>query len=414
MKPPDPIPGVEIRPRRHRNGTVYYVYRVRWKDPVSGQRLGEEFDTAADALDFRAHLRLAARRGALHELDMGRELVVDFAAEWWARFAKHQLDKPTRATYASIWNRHLLGRIGHLQLRQITPGVVDQLKTDLLDDGVGAPTIRKALSLLQAMLREAVTWDRLRLNPVKQIRKPKAPRQLAIVAFSPAQVEAIREELPTLMDKVLASVLAYAGPRPEEALALEVRHIGKATLLVEQKVVDGEIVPGQKTGRPPRPIDLLGPLRQDLAEYLLALGRRTPKALLFARTDGTPWREHDYRNWRRRVFQPAAARAGLATLKSETTYVVVEDKRRRRTRTKYDGPRPYDLRHAFASLLIRDGSKSLTEIAEQLGNSVATLSKDYAHVIADMKGQPRVPADVAIEQARRARACPQDAPAENA
>jgi len=98
MKPPDPIPGVEIRPRRHRNGTVYHVYRVRWKDPVSGQRLGEEFDTPADALDFRAHLRLAARRGALHELDMGRELVVDFAAEWWARFAKHQLDKPTRAT----------------------------------------------------------------------------------------------------------------------------------------------------------------------------------------------------------------------------------------------------------------------------------------------------------------------------
>jgi hypothetical protein len=47
-------------------------------------------------------------------------------------------------------------------------------------------------------------------------------------------------------------------------------------------------------------------------------------------------------------------------------------------------------------------------------DSVATLSEDYAQVIADMKGQPRVPADVAIEQARRALACPQDAPAENA
>jgi len=143
MKRPDPIPGVEIRPRRHRDGTIYYVYRVRWKDPVSGQRLGEEFDTPEDALDFRAHLRLAARRGVLHELDMGRELLVDFAAEWWARFAKHELDKPTRTTYASIWNRHLLGRIGHLQLRQITPSVLDQLKTDLLEGGVGVPTIRR-------------------------------------------------------------------------------------------------------------------------------------------------------------------------------------------------------------------------------------------------------------------------------
>ena len=37
---------------------------------------------------------------------------------------------------------------------------------------------------------------------------------------------------------------------------------------------------------------------------MLAIGRRTPKALLFPRPDGKPWRENDYRNWRRRVFDP--------------------------------------------------------------------------------------------------------------
>lgn len=380
MSPPDPIPGVEIRARRHRDGTSYYVYRVRWKDPVTGKRLVETFDNPQDALDFKAHLRLAARRGVLDELDMGRETLTEFGAVWQERYATHNLSRPTRKTYASIWNTHLLPRVGHLELRRITPAVVDRLKTDLQQDGVGAPTIRKALSLLQAMLREAVAWDRLRVNPVMQIRKPKAPRKLAVVALSPAQVETLRDHLPSHRDRTLVSVLAYAGCRPEDVLALEVRHVGKATLLVEQKNVDGEIIAGQKTDRGARSIDLLSPLRQDLAEYLLATGRRAPKALLFPRPDGKPWRETDYRNWRRRVFQPAVRAAGL------------------------DITRPYDLRHSFASLLILEGRLSLAEIAEQLGNSVATLSAVYSHVIADMRGQERITADVAIQHARARRA----------
>jgi hypothetical protein len=57
---------------------------------------------------------------------------------------------------------------------------------------VGAPTIRKTLSLLRAMLRQAVAWDRIRLNPVKQVSKPKAPRQRAVVALSPSRVETLR------------------------------------------------------------------------------------------------------------------------------------------------------------------------------------------------------------------------------
>jgi hypothetical protein len=212
---PDPIPGVEIRERKRRDGTVYYVYRVRWKDPVTGKRLVETLDTPEDALDFQAHLRLARRRGVLQELDQGRELLSDFAAEWWKRYAKHNLDRPTRKAYESVWNRHLLPRVGHLQLRQITPGVVDQLKTDLQQGSVGTPTIRKAMSLLQAMLRQAVSWDRIRVNPVKQVRKPKAPRKRAVVPLSPNQVEELRAQMPTVHDLMLISLLAYAGPRPK-------------------------------------------------------------------------------------------------------------------------------------------------------------------------------------------------------
>jgi integrase len=69
-------------------------------------------------------------------------------------------------------------------------------------------------------------------------------------------------------------VLAYAGPRPQDAVALEWPQVRDSTLLFEQKNVDGEIVAGQKTGRPPRTTPLWASLRDDLVAWQLRSGRR--------------------------------------------------------------------------------------------------------------------------------------------
>ena len=286
---------------------------MRWTDPRTGRRLSEQFDDQQDAADFLAHLRLAERRGVLAELDMGRRPLAEFTASGGSATPRCNLERSTLRTYAVVWNRHLLPRVGHLELRQLTPGAVARLRADLEADGVGPATIRKALGLLQAICRQAVEWEELRANPVKQIRKPPAPRQLAIRPLGPDAVEALRAAMGSGRDATLVSVLAYAGLRPEEALALQVRHVGQATLLVEQKNVGGEIAPGQKTARPPRSVELLDPLRRDLAAYLLARGRPGDQALLFPRADGAPWRETDYRNWRRRTFQARAQAAAWAS-----------------------------------------------------------------------------------------------------
>jgi hypothetical protein len=99
---------------------------------------------------------------------------------------------------------------------------------------------------------------------------------------------------------VVSLVASQRVRTPEELLALEVKHILKNTLLVEQRNVVGKIVGGQKVrGFHPRAIDLLDPVRRDVQEYLLATGLRS--GLPFPRRDGEPWRLYDYNNWRRRV-----------------------------------------------------------------------------------------------------------------
>jgi len=373
---PKAIPGVEVRHRQTRTGDDYAVYRVRYRD-AAGNRRSREFDSPDDALDFRAQVRLLRRQGDLIALDAGTDRLADFAAEWWELYAGRHLSISTLDTYKSIWNVHLNPRLGHLELRQITPLTLEQFAAELADDGVGAPTIRKAMSMLQGMLGRAVAWNRLRTNPAPSAKKPSAPRQRAIQPLAPITIERLRRQLSSerrdgARDAMLISLLAYSGERPEEALALEWRHVRSNTLLIEQKLVRGQIIAGQKTARSIRTIKLLGPLAQDLAEYRAQTGAT---GLLFPKPDGGPWLDHDFRNWRKRNFRPATEAIGLVAA------------------------RPYDLRHSFASLLIHEG-RPLMEIADQLGHSVETLLRHYAHLIAEMAGQPPIPAERAIEKAR--------------
>ena len=125
-----------------------------------------------------------------------------------------------------------------------------------------------------------------------------------------------------------------------------------------------------------RVVRLLIPLAKDLAEWRLASGRPESRALVFPRADGSPWLDHDWRNWRRRVYQPAARAAGL------------------------ESPRPYDPRGSFVSLLIQEG-RTVVDVAEQAAYTAETCLRHYARIFRDAPAD-RVPAEVAISAARGA------------
>jgi integrase len=84
--------------------------------------------------------------------------------------------------------------------------------------------------------------------------------------MAPAVVERVRDHLLARGDRrsaTLVSVLAYAGVRPGEALALTFGDVRQRTILVERSVSLGEIKE-TKTGRL-RSVRLLPPLADDLS-----------------------------------------------------------------------------------------------------------------------------------------------------
>jgi hypothetical protein len=75
-----------------------------------------------EALDFLAYLRLAKRRSVLADLTRGESsLTAFFETEYWPKDAQRNLAPNTRKSYLSAWYAHLKPRLGHLQLRQLTP-----------------------------------------------------------------------------------------------------------------------------------------------------------------------------------------------------------------------------------------------------------------------------------------------------
>ena len=143
--------------------------------------------------------------------------------------------------------------------------------------------------------------------------------------------------------------------------------------MVGQKNVDGELMPGQKTGRRARTPELIAPLRSDLASWRLRSGNPAT-GLVFPNYSGKPWRQHDWLNWNRRIWTPAARKVGV-------------------------GEPPYTLRHSYASLRIREGA-SIPELADDLGHSQIMTLETYSHEMRELKGAPPLTAEERVRQAR--------------
>jgi integrase len=370
-------PRVDIRRHHGKDGVVREYPGVRFYD-ADGVCRRVTYTSIAEAEFERARMVLAGEVERPGHPDGSTTL----EAFWqvWLPDAKGRLAEGTIYDYEYLWQRRVRPRFGELPMREITPRAVSQWKASMSAEGIGRETIRKSMMLLQAVLTVAIEWGEATDNAVSLVRKPRQGRQRAIEVIKPKDVERMRLLTTTkgdLLSKTLIVVLAYSGLRPAEALGLELRHIREDTLLVEQAVSRGKLKL-QKTGRVYRTVDLLDALRDDLDEWVARQSITESHALLFPREDGEPWRKDDYDNWRNRRFRKYARDISFGT------------------------SRPYDLRHSFASLLIREQRASIVDIADQMGHSPTETLKDYAHVMRDYRRKKPVRAGKLIAKARRA------------
>ena len=357
-------------------------WKVRWRD--GSQSRSRSFTRKGDADKFDLKIRLARETGSV--VDAGRETLAEFGEEWWRLYAEGNLAPRTLRSYAGMWDRHVLPRLGHHRLRDLSTETIVRFTSDLRRAGVGEPTVYRLLALLQGVLSRAVEWRRIPINPVRLVAKPKVRRRRRVRALTPAVVERGRAHLlarGARRDATLLVLLAYGGLRPSEALALRWGQVRDRTLLIDEATAgirdaEGESVAKQTKTRRERTVRLLAPLASDLAAYRLAQGRPDDRELVFPTVGGELWTDGHWQDWHRDRWTPL-----------------------KRALPELAGSRPYDLRHAFVTLLINEGLP-ITEIARQAGHSPTTCLEVYGHVFDEFDLSERRPAEDVIRRAREA------------
>jgi integrase len=400
---------MEIQKRIVGDGSVRW--KVRWRQ--GGRYRARTFDRKGDTTNFAADVRRRQQMGTLATIDSGRVTLATYVKETWARAYKASLSESTRRRYGHLYDKHILPELGPLSLIEITPEVISRWQSDRLAAGGGPVAVRDAGTLLGGILQRALESGHLQTNPVRAVRKPLLPRRKEVRPLAPIVVERIRS-VASPRDAALLSVLAYAGLRPGEALALRWQDVREQTILIERALSLGEEDDTKTDAH--RTVRLLAPLAADLRAWRLRSGRPAAHSLLFPSRSGEPWTLAAYQSWRRRAFQRSLSLAhaepnrdpmerrcqscGAAPGKQCQTPGgrVLKQPHVARERPKVPG-RPYDLRHSFASLLLHEG-RSVIYVARQLGHDARLTLSTYGHVIDELEDLPRIDAETAIGEAR--------------
>lgn len=328
-------------------------WRVAWRE--DGRQRTKRFRTKTEAIAWQQFLA----RGS-SEVDT--TTVREWCLEWMRQHGPGWEERTIRDRTRNL--RLYIGPgVGHLRLVEISRVDIREWRTKLLAKGKTAKVVNDAVRILSAALGAAEADDRITLNPCRGLRRlpePRTPR----VPFTLDELEALRLELARPVDRMVVSLMAYAGLRPAEVRGLTWDDVRPQTLRVHRSMGPSGKLKGTKTGAE-RSIPIMATVAQDLKK----LKRGGPEDLVVDL--GTDWD-----SWTEDTFRPARTRAGA--------------------------PKPpYSLRHTFASLMIAEG-RTIQEVAALLGHSTTDLThRTYGHLFAEAQLAENQDAEAAAVAARK-------------
>ncbi len=319
--------------------------------------------TKGEVLDQLTRLRADALAGTLVE---SRRLTIGaYLSRWLEDTARTVIRAATYQLYAIVVRRHIVPRLGGVQLARINPAHVQSLLADLERTGASPRLRQLVFDVLHHALRQAVEWNLMPRDPCAVVTRPRVPRR-EMQVLTPEQAQRFLEAAREDRLYALYAMLIGCGLRLGEALGQSWPDIDldRGTVTVRRQLceVSGKLwLAEPKTERARRTVDLpafvVDALRQH-QERMQAEGHLlNDRLLVFVDTDGGPVHRS---NLRRRSFLPLLRRAGIPRI------------------------RLHDLRHTAATLHLRQGTHP-SIVAHMLGHSRVSMTLDvYSHVLPTM------------------------------
>ncbi len=359
-----------ITRRKRANG---YSWDARWRDP-DGRHRQRAFSRRIDAERFLATIVADVVRGDY--VDPNDPTTFREFAEAWRESQMHR--PTTRVHVETNLRRHVYPRFGERRLATIRPSEIQHWVTSLSQ--TKAPTTVQVVHGIVAAIFKAALRDRLiNTSPCEGTRLPKK-LPVEVSPLDTNLVHALADAVPARY-RALVVLGAGTGMRQGECFGLDTDHIDLAqrTIRVEKQLI---LLPGRppffgppKTSASHRTIPLPDVVADELIKHLEHFPVRHPDRLVFTDDDGAAIRRTSFS---REIWRPAVAATGAPR-----------------------GTGFHDLRHYYASLLIRHG-ESVKTVQRRLGHATAAETLDtYAHLWPDSDDRTREAVDVALRPSTR-------------
>ena len=224
----------------------------------------------------------------------GVVLVGDWLRTWHRDDVVPRLRIKTQERYADIIEQNLIRHLGEIQLKDLSPRLIEDAYRSLQADGYDASTIRLINCVMSGACKYAVRREELDRNVAALVALPPIAKREVI----PPEIETVQQllSLAGAEDHPLFPflfVLTYTGMRKGELWGLTWRHVDLAAALI--RVVEGTVrtqKQGNVTYRPKtdkgvRSIDLPDVAVDFLRDHRARQGEQVkPDDLVFPGPDG--------------------------------------------------------------------------------------------------------------------------------
>lgn len=330
-------------------------YQARWRDPDGRQRT-QIFPTKRESEDHLAEIRVGKTKGTYVGAASGSVKLADFAVERWLPHIRQVRRPNTVTTYAGHLKNHVVPQLGSRKIGTIKKIDCQSFATYLSvkPEPLAPATVGTVVATLQALLKFAVADGLIAVNPCSDLELPEI-EDTVTVPLTAAEVAALAAAI-TPRYEVAVWVAAGCGLREGEALGLiqsRVNFLRRRVQVVEQ-MQNRKLSPlKSKASRREVPADdmVLAKITAHLQQWPAG-----GDGLVITNRLGRPVQRNSFGF----CWRAAVEAAGLPP-----------------------GTRFHDLRHFYASALIRAGMNPKVVQVRMGHATIAETMNTYSHLFPD-------------------------------
>jgi integrase len=224
-------------------GDRCFGIRVQTRERGANGRSKTHYETISNVTPLQADKH---KEKLLAQIDAGlffQPALLTFAAlrtEWLKQKERDQLSPASLNSYRDASATFLSPYLDHLRLSEITPVTVRNLYNALQDRKLAGCSIRYARTVLNMIMRDAIRWNYLRVNPAANVKPPAGVDGRNAQCLSLDEARRLIELASLDLNDLIFVFALQTGLRPREYIGLTWPHVelseGRGVVHVRQVV----------------------------------------------------------------------------------------------------------------------------------------------------------------------------------